>query len=1034
MSSPREPDEASASSSESKGKAVNPSEHLFDGGGNANEADKDKDEEDAEPMNAVKPPNPATSASSSKSKGKAVDPAEHPNISNGGGNVDEDDEDEEDAESIDEDNGVKHPNPATSSKAKKTFGMHKAPHNARRGNDPSNYEDRFPEDPIYAETAPNARVWRTHQAESEIHDVNMVEEIRDNVDVLLVFAGLFSAVVTAFVVQTSQSLQADYAQVSASLLFELVLVQRAIANGSPVNTLQMSQVWVNGLWFTSLFLSLTTALVAVLVKQWLHHYVALPSGTPRDWCFVRQYRFLGFQKWRVEVIVGVLPVLMHLALALFFIGLSLFLHPLRAALSWVVCMGTILLIVAYVIVTILPMCFPQCPYRTPLCDLAYPPCIYVTSLVQLHYHQLCRLLQQFLYRTPLFDLAYPPFIYITSLVQKQYHRLLQLLQSIVSRVTRNNNFWNDSGPNHPMAKPNSLKQLELKAVEKASLRLSVEALQWLFSASSNPAVQSIVVESIGGLPMEAQVEVEDVFCGSLSIVDIQENLLSSLTELHAVDWMPILMPSISLGMEHKFERLLRSCMFSSRVNPPWVNHPWAAIDVPDQLDQNEFSATLLIQIPKLCWSDGFLELHKPNVFLHDILSLEMPARFPPIIWKNLIQLATNSWNPDLFNIDDQFPMLLCSAVAQSSIVYTGALKQQLFASPLVVDFQQAVEYFPEMALKYMMCTVTSETSEIWLLAIFLKECIYIEMDPEAIWKILELVIMDTPIFSQDAPDSKYDECYRLVLECYSDFMKESNSDASHIHAPLPALQLLVPFITTQWSTLQTSTRAHAALKFLGSCLQACFRPAYDVFHQQQCLKFLAERLVSSWSASLLKAYVIGVAIAVHPSYGDPEENQTILQAIDCLHKPENLFLVCSTLAMYTHKTVYEVAGYPDIMTALAQIRPLDPAWANCLQRLQALAEDENCFVRVEREVWQIGKEEEEIKEWRYNMHVAIKTLEVFFSDIPPHATASLELVQLPPTLLALDVVEESLARAAATSVSVSLRRSPATLASTATTR
>ncbi|PBK71411.1 hypothetical protein ARMSODRAFT_1017311 [Armillaria solidipes] len=35
---------------------------------------------------------------------------------------------------------------------------------------------------------------------------------------------------------------------------------------------------------------------------------------------------------------------------------------------------------------------------------------------------------------------------------------------------------------------NSLKQLELEAVEKASLRLSVEALQWLLSVLSNPAV------------------------------------------------------------------------------------------------------------------------------------------------------------------------------------------------------------------------------------------------------------------------------------------------------------------------------------------------------------------------------------------------------------------------------------------------------------------------------------------------------------------------------------------------------------------
>ncbi|KAK0229013.1 hypothetical protein IW262DRAFT_1255828, partial [Armillaria fumosa] len=123
--------------------------------------------------------------------------------------------------------------------------------------------------------------------------------------------------------QTSQSLQADYAQVLVSLLFELVLIQRAIANSSPVDTIPISSlnpqttfvptatdVWVNGLWFSSLFLSITTALVVVLVKQWLHHYVALPSGTARERCFVRRYRYLGFQKWQVEVIVEVLPVLM----------------------------------------------------------------------------------------------------------------------------------------------------------------------------------------------------------------------------------------------------------------------------------------------------------------------------------------------------------------------------------------------------------------------------------------------------------------------------------------------------------------------------------------------------------------------------------------------------------------------------------------------------------------------------------------------------------------------------------------------------
>ncbi|KAK0493151.1 hypothetical protein EDD18DRAFT_431859 [Armillaria luteobubalina] len=246
----------------------------------------------------------------------------------------------------------------------------------KTGNDPYNYEDKYPEDKIYEETAPNARVWRTYVDESKNHDARMVAESRETVDVLLVFAGLFSAVVTTFVAQTSQSLQANYAQVSASLLFEMVLIQRAIANGSSVNNVPVSSlnpntsfipattdVWVNGLWFTSLSFSLATALVAVLVKQWLHHYIALPSGTPRERSHVRQFRHGGFQKWHVLVIVGLLPVLMHLALGIFFIGLTIFLVPLRPGFSWVIGVGTVAAYTTYLITIFLPILYPQCPYR-----------------------------------------------------------------------------------------------------------------------------------------------------------------------------------------------------------------------------------------------------------------------------------------------------------------------------------------------------------------------------------------------------------------------------------------------------------------------------------------------------------------------------------------------------------------------------------------------------------------------------------------------------------------------------------------------
>ncbi|PBK83719.1 hypothetical protein ARMGADRAFT_944597, partial [Armillaria gallica] len=204
------------------------------------------------------------------------------------------------------------------------------------GNDPLNYEEKYPEDAPCEEIGPNARVYRTYLDERAIYDANMVEESRDGVDVLLVFADLYSTVVTTFVTE-----------MSANLLFEMINIQRAIASGVSLDTVAASplnpsttfiasttSIWVNGLWFTSLALSLTTALVSVLVKQWHHHYMALPSGTPRKRSLLRQFRFAGLQKWRVLVIIGLLPALMHTALAIFFVGLVIFLGPLRDSLAW----------------------------------------------------------------------------------------------------------------------------------------------------------------------------------------------------------------------------------------------------------------------------------------------------------------------------------------------------------------------------------------------------------------------------------------------------------------------------------------------------------------------------------------------------------------------------------------------------------------------------------------------------------------------------------------------------------------------------
>ncbi|KAF8904904.1 hypothetical protein CPB85DRAFT_1159036, partial [Mucidula mucida] len=198
------------------------------------------------------------------------------------------------------------------------------------------YEQKYAPDPIYEEWSPKARVWRVYGDEATQIDIEMVAGWREGLDMLLVFAALFSGVVTTFVTTTCKSLQLDLARVTNSLIAEMVSVQRATVHGAeavnavpPAVTsfpLQTSDFWVNALWFMSLGLSLSTTLLAVLAKQWIHQYLSVAStGSPRNRCRVRHFRYKALKKWHVPLIIELLPVLMHAALGLFFVGLVIYL-------------------------------------------------------------------------------------------------------------------------------------------------------------------------------------------------------------------------------------------------------------------------------------------------------------------------------------------------------------------------------------------------------------------------------------------------------------------------------------------------------------------------------------------------------------------------------------------------------------------------------------------------------------------------------------------------------------------------------------
>lgn len=55
------------------------------------------------------------------------------------------------------------------------------------GSNPFHYEQKYGPDAMYEEMGPHARLWRTYLDESAMHDMEMVDDSKDSVDVLLVF-------------------------------------------------------------------------------------------------------------------------------------------------------------------------------------------------------------------------------------------------------------------------------------------------------------------------------------------------------------------------------------------------------------------------------------------------------------------------------------------------------------------------------------------------------------------------------------------------------------------------------------------------------------------------------------------------------------------------------------------------------------------------------------------------------------------------------------------------------------------------------
>ncbi|CAE6364225.1 unnamed protein product [Rhizoctonia solani] len=206
------------------------------------------------------------------------------------------------------------------------------------------------QDEYGAEMGKEARVWKVYVKETNRADTELVDGWNKSLDVILVFAALFSAISTAFLIESSQKLQEDPADVTAQTLLAIsqalsVLVNTTRTTVEPPssdtgNTFSPSRIMVavNTLWYLSLSLSVATSLLAMLAKDWCHSFMAGRTGHPYDQTVRRQQKWMLIEKWKMQELIMVLPSLIHLSVLLFAIGLCIYVWELNKSAAWpVIC-------------------------------------------------------------------------------------------------------------------------------------------------------------------------------------------------------------------------------------------------------------------------------------------------------------------------------------------------------------------------------------------------------------------------------------------------------------------------------------------------------------------------------------------------------------------------------------------------------------------------------------------------------------------------------------------------------------------------
>ncbi|KAJ7775726.1 armadillo-type protein [Mycena maculata] len=222
-----------------------------------------------------------------------------------------------------------------------------------------------------------AGVWKLYMDQAKIEDERLAKILSSDLDPLLLFATLFSGILAAFLIEVRKGLEEDL-QVTTNTLLNTTnqLVTMLINNQPNLTDLQPQSAGsfepttttrsVNGLWFSSLMFSLTSALGASLAKGWITQFSLADSGLYWTNAEKHHRRLSDMRRWHVKWIIQCLSLLIHIAFFLFAVGLAQLLFGDDIVIGIFIGALTGIVFVMYLANTVHPIFSSTSPFRTPL--------------------------------------------------------------------------------------------------------------------------------------------------------------------------------------------------------------------------------------------------------------------------------------------------------------------------------------------------------------------------------------------------------------------------------------------------------------------------------------------------------------------------------------------------------------------------------------------------------------------------------------------------------------------------------------------